>query len=151
MLKWFWGCLVMVALLPAVAYGQNPRMCSVSAVWWHPETGVGSGNMLLGDFAPSVGEEPVIKHFKYYDTGLIVSVGVRYVYPEKSSRPDFIELALVVSDKEEGKVFRVPNNAMAELLYKKGWRHFSVSRNVTHDERLNTFRLHCWESQPNRR
>jgi len=152
MLKFSVACIAVLALLPALAQAQNPRACSVGAVWRTlKEPRMGSGNMLLGEFSPSVSREPVIKHFKYYDTGLVVTAGVRYVYPEKASKPDFMELALVVSDREEPDVFHAPRNAVSGLLFKKGWRHFTLSRNVEHDERLNTFSLHCWESQPNRR
>ena len=150
MLKLLGSFLLLLALLTAPAYAQGSGVCRVSANWWNLKARVGSGYMILGEFSLPARGESVTRHYKYYDTGLIVSVGVKYIYRENTSKPDAIELAVKASEQEATEMFDTPNNALAGIPYRKGW-HSWVRQNVTHEDLLHTFSLFCGEAKPKRK
>jgi len=87
-------------------------------------------------------EGATIRSFKYKE--FVITVGIDFVfdYSKKKPSPYEVQLAMIVSDKEEKEVFETPEVSEARTLYKKDW-NLQVRKNVKTGGITNMFTVSC--------
>lgn len=132
-------------LCPASALGQSRlNVCTLLTSWWDNNTAFGTSNDLLGQFKSRAAREPLIKSVKDEDSGLIVTVGVRYDYEDSEKRlPRYITLAVTVTEKHEANVFEMDENAEAGASYGREWGSLFLTKRVTVGSKVHRFVFSC--------
>jgi hypothetical protein len=129
------------------ARGQSvpPATCTVRPLYVAAD--VRSGTLAsLGLFHTDGKERRTIRSFKHEETGLIVTAEIDFVYdysksPEKLFK---ISAALVVSKKEESKIFETTFCSEASTRYSKNWT-LEVRKNVPLGDKVGVYILNCWD------
>ncbi|MFN7944018.1 MAG: hypothetical protein U0Z53_01480 [Blastocatellia bacterium] len=137
--------LLLIFIATTVRAQSRTEYCQVDAYWWHKETGMGSGYMIVDTFAVRVGADPLVKTLDYYDTGLKITIGIKFQYEKDRIRgtPTSIEQAIMVSKLKPQDIFEDENSSLTAGSYQKKWRGQSVIKKLNYDHRLYTFSLSC--------
>jgi hypothetical protein len=136
--------IILWLLCPVAVNAQaRPATCQVAPTW----VGGGLRSSVLGviyKFQTDGKEGQTIRSFAHEETGLIITVGIDYVFARAKSklRPDSVSLAIIVSNKEEKKVFESVENTEASTHYDKKW-NLAVTKNFNFDNRVYMFTLRC--------
>jgi hypothetical protein len=137
------------ANVPAVllmATRDHAPACKVTELW-RIKGGVGSATQApLGVFQTDGAEGTTMRSFKDQYTGLVINVGVDFVfeYSKPEPRPYQIDLGISVSRQESDDTWLTADNSEASTLYRKNW-NLSVTKNVWVDDRFWIYTLHCWD------
>lgn len=145
--------IVFVSLPPALAPAQSQSdVCHVATSWWNPAKGIGSGNMLLGQFRLSAFNEQALKSFKDEGSGLFVNAGVEYgdFGAASAGRPTEIRVAIAASDREQN-AFDVTENAVAGTTYGRRWGSLYVEKQVVVGQLIHTFNITCGDGSKRKR
>lgn len=137
------SAFVILFFIPITVNGANqPDECQVSTVW--SGNGVRSGYIVLGKFRPEVGKKLTIKTFTL-ENQKIVTVGVKYVYKNESSKglPVSINIAISISDKISEDLFDEANVSIGSTRYSKNL-DLMISRNVKIGDKIYAANIVCW-------
>jgi hypothetical protein len=137
--------IVIILLSQAATFAQSQAdVCHVATSWWNPAKGIGSGNMLLGQFRLSAFNEQTLKSFKDESSGLIVNAGVEYgdFGAASAGKPTEIRIAIAAFDREQN-AFDVTENAVAGTTYGRRWGSLYVEKQVVVGQLIHTFAITC--------
>lgn len=137
--------IFILLLCPVGALGQSRfEVCRVTSSWSDYKADFGTSINLLGQFKSVAGREPLIKSVRDEDSGLFVTVGVRYDYEDfEKGAPLQITLAVTVSGKKEKDVFEVSDRAEAGASYGRGFGSAFVVKPVAVGSKVHRFRFSC--------
>jgi hypothetical protein len=140
--------LIALLLLAAVALSAQarPANCEVRPLW-AIKGGVRSANLEpIGRFQTDGREGLTVRSFKLWDTTLVVTAAVNYVfdYSKPKPKPYRIALAIAVSDHESKDLLESVDSSEASTHYSRDW-NLGVTRNVFFDNRIYIFTLTCWD------
>ena len=104
----------------------------------------------MGKFQADGREGITLRSLTFEKSGLVVSVGINYVfdYSRSTPLPWRIELAVAVSDHEQKDIFESVDSSEASTLYRKNW-NLQVTKNVPFENRTYRFTLACRDSSSN--
>jgi hypothetical protein len=138
-------------LFPVMANAQpRPATCRISEPdWKNGKIGSSPSGKFVGTFQLDGSEDYTIRSFNYQKS--VVTVGIQFdTYRSKTYE---VHLAIIVSDKEEERIFESVNSSEASTMYKKNW-NLSVTKTVNEDD-VNTdasstkgfymFTLYCYD------
>jgi hypothetical protein len=136
--------LLLFCLIPARAQAR-PATCEVRPLWVGRVRSANLGD--IGRFRTDGSEGETIRSFKHDGTGLVVTVGIDYVFDYSSTpqKPYEIRLAITVADKARKEIFESVDSAEASTHYGKKW-NLSVTKNVHFEDLVYMFTLRCWDS-----
>jgi hypothetical protein len=133
-----------IRVKPAI---QQPfDVCRVMTSYVNLQTHFRTSNSMLTEFRAVVGKEPTEKSFKHSESGLVISMAVKYEGPDAEKSPTYLTIGLAMSNKEED-VFEFTDNAEAATTRGQGWRFLSVEKHVVVGDKEHRFDLSCWNQK----
>ncbi len=142
--------LVIAAFLfsPVLVNAQaRSATCEIRPLWVGRE--VRSANLgRIGIFQTDGHEGSTIRSFKHEGTGLVVTVGIDYVfeYSTRPQKPFEIRLAVTAGAQEVKEIFESIDSAEASTRYEKKW-NLTVTKNVKFQDVIYMFTLRCWDNK----
>jgi len=146
--------VLLLLVAAGVACGQaRPATCDVRPLWVQLNAGVDSRRLgsatlpSIGRFRTDGREGQTIRSFTDTATGLVVTVGIDYVfeYSTTPQRPYQINLAITVADRENKDLFESVSSAEASTRYSKKW-NLTVTKNVNFQDLVYMYTLRCWDN-----
>lgn len=138
---------VVLLLVPNVALaGKTSDVCTLRTFWTSRLNKVIDNTYVLGEFRPTLDNEgETEKFYKHGETGLTVSVGVRYddgFIDGFSGKPTEIKLAVAVADREQ-YALNLPDSALAGADYRKGKLNLYAEKRWVVGDLTYSFILDC--------
>lgn len=128
------------------AFAQNrSEICQINAHWNDPKTKMGSGHMNLGYFAARVDPDDTVKSFKFNDTDLVITTGIRFEWRKFPARglPHDIVTALNIRSIESSDPFSEESASIAKSPYARKWAGHTVRKQIVYEQKIYTFNLAC--------
>jgi hypothetical protein len=117
-------------------------VCRLTTFWVDRDPFSSSSRHLVGEFPLVLEDEPILKLMRHADSGVNVSIGIKFYKGIFKGEPTRIRLAIGFQDKPED-IFDDLDRSEGESVYDKNWRWLSVSKSLEIEKRVYTFTIGC--------